>query len=348
MQTRDLQTPVDRLIHWAQACPNTTYLQQPIDGHSYHWTWSQTLDETRRMAAALRAQGLPRGSRIGVLSKSCAHWIMADLAIMLAGYVSVPLYQKMSGERLRSVLDHSRCGLVFVGKLDEPARIDAALPRGLPRICFPYPDAIAGKDWVSLLLQFEPIGFEDVPTLDEVATVIYTAGRAGKTKDAVFRFRQIAQKGSDYQEMAKIRHGDHTFSYLSLSDEAERWAVEMASLYAGADVTFAESIDTLLTDLQLAQPTHFVAAPGNWERIQMAVLEQLPQRRLDRLLSIPIMSGLVKRRIRRRLGLSRARGIHCGAATVSPAMLAWYARLGIPIRDRCEYGMDDTFAHCTD
>jgi long-chain acyl-CoA synthetase len=343
MMELDRQTPIDRLLYWARTTPARTCLHQPIDRTWTSWTWAQTLDQASRMAAALKARDLPHGSHIAILSRNCAHWIFADLAIMLAGHVSVPLFQNQASDQLDRVLEHSGCALAFVGKLDEPARIAAALPVGLPRICFPYPGAIEGESWNDLIASHAPVALTEPPALDDVATIIYTSGTTGEPKGAVFRFRQIAWAQSRFQAFAHPGDDEHLFSYLPLSHCAERWVVEMSCLYIGAQISFAESAQFFADDVRRVQPTRFFAVPRLWTAFQNSILESIPQRKLDRLLRIPVMSSIIKRKVRERLGLSRARAVYCGAATVSPSLLDWYSRLGIHLQEY--FGATETFGY---
>src|SRR5688572_12294071 len=104
---QDDKLPLQRLYHWEKTCPAKVYLTQPMGGGAARdWTWSQAADEARRMAAHLRSMGLPAGSNIAILSKNCAHWILSDLAIWLAGHVSVPLYPTLTADSIRQILEH--------------------------------------------------------------------------------------------------------------------------------------------------------------------------------------------------------------------------------------------------
>ncbi len=76
-----LQSPLSKLYEWERTRPDEVYMRQPIDGQMHTWTWREVGDEVRRMAAVLKAMDLPEGSKVALLSKNCAHWIMADLAI---------------------------------------------------------------------------------------------------------------------------------------------------------------------------------------------------------------------------------------------------------------------------
>jgi len=345
MSTLPYNTLIEALLAQAARQPDAVYLHQPVDRRVRTWTWTQTLDEVRRMAAALAARGFPPGSRIAIVSKNCAHWLLADLAILLAGHVSVPLYPNQSSEVTRYVLEHSGAVLVFTGKLDEPERVDAALPAGLPRISFPYPGRLAGEDWDALVARHAPLPLASRPLPEDIATILYTSGTTGHPKGVVMRFRQIDAALKSGLKQFTLGPADRMLSYLPLSHVAERALIEVASLYTGASLYFVESLATFAADLQAAQPTAFFAVPRLWTRFQMGVLAKLPQARLDRLLRIPIVASLVKRRIRGALGLAHAHSVMSGAASLAPALLAWYARLGITIHE--VYGMTETFGQAT-
>ena len=338
-------TAVDALIAQAKLQPDAVYLHQPVNRQYRTWTWAQTLDEVRRMAAALQARGFAPGSRIAITSKNCAHWIMADLGVMMAGYVSVPLYQNQSTEVTRYVLEHSGAVLVFTGKLDEPGMVDGSLPPELPRISFPYPGKLAGEDWDALVKAHQPLPLDKLPTPDDVVTIVYTSGTTGNPKGVVMRLRQMDAAVKNGLKQITITPQDRAISYLPLSHVAERALVEVGSLYTGMSVYFVESLDTFAQDLQTAMPTVFFAVPRLWTRFQMGVLAKMPQAKLDRLLRIPILSGIVRKKIQTALGLAKAHSVFSGAASISPSLLEWYKRLGITIHE--VYGMTETFGQGT-
>ena len=116
---QEYKSPLEMFYHWEKETPNKLYMRQPINGEWHHWTWSETAIEVRKMAAYLKSLDLPANSKIASLSKNCAHWIISDLAIMMAGHISVPLYPNLSAEALKSILDHSQTKFLFVGKLIE-------------------------------------------------------------------------------------------------------------------------------------------------------------------------------------------------------------------------------------
>src|SRR5689334_13211734 len=112
-----ISTPLDFFYHWESHAPAHPYLRQPINDEWKVYTYKETGEEVRKLAAALLSLKLPPKSSIAILSKNCAHWFMADLAIMMAGHVSVPLYPTLSAAGVRQILEHSDAKVIFIGKL---------------------------------------------------------------------------------------------------------------------------------------------------------------------------------------------------------------------------------------
>lgn len=140
-----LKTPIEMLYEWETKQPNRIFLRQPLQGKWIEYSWGEVARQARRMAQVLHDFGCRDGDRVALISKNCAHWIMADLAIMMAGCVSVPLYPTQQAESIEYVLKHSESKLIFVGKLDQWQKMEPGIPKGIPRIRFPYPDPMNSK-----------------------------------------------------------------------------------------------------------------------------------------------------------------------------------------------------------
>ncbi len=122
---------LDYVYDHEAAHPDKVLLTQPLGGGPVaDYTWAQTLDQARRMAAHLKSRGFEPGARIAMLSKNCAHFFMTELAIWMAGYTTVAIFPTETGETVRYVLEHSEASLLFVGKLD-------IWPQQAPRRCPP-------------------------------------------------------------------------------------------------------------------------------------------------------------------------------------------------------------------
>lgn len=341
-----LRSPLDMLYHWESTRPDEVYLRQPIDGQMHTWTWREVGDEVRRMAAALKAMDLPEGSKVALLSKNCAHWIMADLATMMAGYTGVPLYPNLNAETVRYVLEHSESKVLFVGKLDTWDEMKAGVPDGIRMVAFPFYGHEEYEHWDALTAEHEPLADVAVDP-DAWASIIYTSGTTGNPKGVVHRFHNFSFAATHAVRHIDVGTRDRFFSYLPLSHIAERLLVEMGSIYSGGTVDFAESLDTFAANLAAAKPTVFLGVPRIWAKFQQGILAKMPQAKLDRLLRIPFVGGLVKKKIQQGLGLREARHVFTGAAPTPASLIEWFAKLGIRIQEAYAMTENCCYSHVT-
>jgi long-subunit acyl-CoA synthetase (AMP-forming) len=344
----NLKTMVESFYRWEKEIPNKPFLRQPIGEAWQEYTWKQAGDEIRRMAQVLKAMNLPPHTNIGLVSKNCAHWIMADLAIMVAGHVSVPFYPTLTDEKINEVLLHSACPVLFIGKLDSWKTMKEGIPGDIRCITFPEsPAEEAGYDkWSDLLKTNEPLPENHIPAIDDLCTIIYTSGTTGMPKGVMHTYYSFATTLVTALDILEVNsNNDRFFSYLPLSHIAERQIVEAASLSSGGSISFVENLESFAKNLAMVQPTHFLAVPRIWVKFQQGILQKMPQKKLDTFLKIPILSGMVKKKIKKNLGLSQAKTIITGAAPMPASLLQWYHKLGIVIQEA--YGMTENGGCCT-
>jgi len=336
----DPELPLQCLFHWARTRPDAVYLTQPL-GHGTieRITWAQAADQVRRAAAWLQSHGWPAGSRIAIIGKNSAHWLLSDLAIFMAGYVSVPIYPTFNAKSVAYILEHSEARALFVGKLDDASSIEAGVPEDTLIVTLPLAPALPGKRWESVLANTPPLTAEPTSTADALATIIYTSGTTGMPKGVMHTFGSLAWNVSSTLRRIPMQQQDRLLSYLPLAHVAERILVEQALLRFGGQVFFAESLQTFIQDIQRARPTVFFSVPRLWVKFQQGVQSKLPQGRLDKLLAIPLVAGLVRRKILRGLGLDQCRIAAGGAAPMPAQVLQWYRRLGLDLIE--VYGMTE-------
>ena len=313
------RTPVDMLDHWEATRAHEVYLRQPRNGEYHDVTWREAKDQARRIAGALRQLGLPRGERVALLSKNCAEWFIADLAMMLGGYISVPIYPTANAETVRYVLQHSGAKAVFVGKLDAPQNQQAGVASGTLRLALPYDTMPHDYGWEQLLRLAEPLTDYANPDPDRIMTIVYTSGSTGSPKGAVHSFASLGWAGEAVSRHLGITSKDRVVSYLPLAHITERAYIEMASLYSGGSVGFVESTESFIADVKRARPTLFISVPRLWAVFRENILRRVGQRKLDFLMRIPVVRTLAQRRIRAGLGLTHAQTLGCGSAPVSPS-----------------------------
>ncbi|BBR39306.1 AMP-binding protein [Aeromonas allosaccharophila] len=337
--------PLEMLYHWERQCPDRTYLRQTINREYVDFTWGEVADEARRMVTALRHLGLVAGDKVALLSKNCAQWFIADLAMQMGQYVSVPIYPTANVDTIEYVLRHSEAKAIFVGKLDDWKSQEAGVPADLLRIAFPYDTMPASHQWDDLLEAHEPIADSPVQAPDSLLSLVYTSGSTGKPKGAMLSVERYAWSCEKLVETVGLCANDRGFSYLPLAHITERVYVYGGSLYGCAEIAFPESLDTFIEDVKRCRPTVFISVPRLWAMFRIKIHEKLPQKKLELLLKIPLISGLIKRKLQKGLGLDQARVLGCGSAPVSPALLQWYLSIGLKVTEA--WGMTENHAYST-
>ena len=341
----EVRSPLEMLYKWEQEKPEVLYMRQPIEGQWINYNWARVADEVRRMAAWLQAKGYEPGSKVAILSKNCVHWVLADWAIWMAGYVSVPIYPNVTPHTLNQILEHSESKLCFVGKLDDWPYLKPGVPAAMDRVSFPFYGINEFPNWDEVLQGVEPMKENVVYPMDNICTIMYTSGTTGIPKGVMHSFFNFAYAASNALPPLHIGQEATFFSYLPMCHIAERLLIEMGSLYAGGQVSFAESLDTFPKNLADTQPTVFLAVPRIWAKFQEKILEKMPQKKLSLLLSIPVINGIVKNKIRKTLGLAKATNIFSGAAPISVELINWFGKLGIQIQQAYAMTEDSCYSH---
>lgn len=338
-------SPLHEFLKNEQEHPDDIFLRQPFNGVWKEWTWKQAGDESRRMAAALKALNLPAKSHIAILSKNCAHWMMADVAIMMAGFVSIPIYPTLTASAIQPILEHSDARAIFIGKLDDFPSQQNGIPSGLIRIGFDDYQQKENYSWNKLIRQSVPAADVHNWTADEIMTIIYTSGTTGKPKGVMHTAGNFDAVLTVALEELQLPKRSALFSYLPLSHIAERVGIELNGIYSGSVISFAESIESFARNVEEIQPQLFFAVPRLWGKFREGILKKIPQKKLTLLLSIPIVNGIVKKSIRKKLGLSRASHIYSASAPISVEMLQWFDKLGVTIIQALGMTEDCVYAH---
>jgi long-chain acyl-CoA synthetase len=335
---------LQRIYHWEKTTPDKVVFTQPMGGGVVKdYTWKQAIDEARRMAAHLKSLNLEPGTRIALLAKNTAHWMLADWAIWMAGHVSVPLYPTLAANTVRQILEHSESKLLFVGKLDVWNDMKAGVPEGMPMITLPLAPKVPGAaSWEDIVAKTAPMTDSPVRPADELCTLIYTSGTTGQPKGVMHSFGNFGWSITQGLKRVSLGADSRTLSYLPLAHVAERMLVEHGLLATGMHVFFADSLETFVADIQRARPTVFFSVPRLWVKFQQGVQAKMPQEKLDRLLKIPILKGIVKKKILTGLGLDQCKFAVGGAAPMPTSLLNWYRSLGLEIIEG--YGMTENCA----
>ena len=343
-----------KFYEWEKQLKDKHYLKQPFGDKWEEYTWGEVGDMARRLATGLKSLNLREGAHIGIYSKNCREWIISDLAIVMAGYVSVPFFPSLNGKELAYIMDYGDVDALFIGKIETWDQIKDDLPEGMPLIKFPHYDGCSnvtkGHEWFKFIDSHEPMQNPNKPKLSDLWTIIFTSGTTGNAKGVMLTYQAIDGIKvvlDDPNNPLGIKHdGNNDFiSYLPLNHIFERVVIEWCSFRYGGTISFVESLDTFAKNLKAVQPHVFAAAPRVWTKLQLGLLNKFPQKKLDKLLKIPLLSSLLKKLIKKGLGFSKARIVVSGSAPMPVELIEWFRKVGVYITNG--YGMTENCAICS-
>lgn len=343
-----LQTPADMIIKWANERPDDVYLKQIINRKFVNYTYASVADKALRLVTAFQQLGIQPGDRIALISKNCAEWFICDLAMMLGGYVSVPIFPTAGADTITHCIDHSDAALVIIGKLDSPTVINNVITNhaSLPTIAFSYPGTPTCQyQFDDLIEQYSPTTERRTHHDTDLMSIVYTSGTSGMPKGAMLTYGAFVWSSHKIIEHIGLESNERLFSYLPLAHITERVYIFGSSIMSGLQVAFPESLDTFIDDVKMHKPTIFVSVPRLWTLFQQRIQDKLPQPKLNILLKIPFISTFIKRKLAQGLGLDQARVLGCGSAPVSAGLLSWYESIGLNITEA--WGMTESFAYST-
>ena len=343
-----------KFYEWEKKFRDNPYLRQPFGDEWEEYTWGKVGDMARRLATGLKSLGLRDGAHIGIYSKNCREWIISDLAIVMAGYVSVPFFPSLNGKELSYIMEYGDVDALFLGKIETWEDIKNDLPDDMPMITFPHykgcSEVTRGFKWHDFINSYEPIQNPNKPKLSDLWTIIFTSGTTGNAKGVMLTYQAIDGIKvvlDDPNNPLGIKHdGNNDFiSYLPLNHIFERVVIEWCSFRYGGTISFVETIDTFGKNLKAVQPHVFAAAPRVWTKLQVGILSKFSQKTLDILLNIPLISGLLKKLIKKGLGFTRTRIAVSGSAPMPVELIEWFRKVGIFITNG--YGMTENCAICS-
>jgi long-chain acyl-CoA synthetase len=341
------------------------FLWAKRDGKYHSLGWAEVADQIDRLARGLVALGVEPGDRVALVSENRPEWVIADLAIMSAGGVTVPAYVTNTIDDHRHILGNSGAHIAIVSTPALATRVIAAAEmvpsvraviaiEPLPEI----PSTVAIQSWNEVLsrgaAQPDDIA-ERVAALapETVACVIYTSGTGGAPKGVLLSHRNIVGncRGA-YRLLEMLGLGEEIFlSFLPLSHSYEHTAGMYFPISIGAEIYFAEGADTLAVNLLEVRPTIMTAVPRLYEtmhqRLRLAIQRERGMKRqlFERAVAIgrkrlsgeslsmrerlfdPVLERLVREKVRARFG-GRLKAMISGGAPLNPEIGSFFLALG--------------------
>ncbi len=347
-------------------------------------TWADYYRQARRVALGLSKLGLRKGDRIVIASEDTPQWFYADLGAQMLGVQVVGIYPTNPWPEVQYITAHCKAKVAITGDQEQTDKILDAMGSGdgLPNLKHVFCVDTKG------LRRYEPgrpSSFEDLLALgdqfvehdpqaelrldrsidglvpDDVNILVYTSGTTGPPKGAMLTHRNFVYGACAYavaRQMLDKRF--ESVCYLPLCHVAERAYSTVLHLLTGGIVNFAESIDTVATNIREIAPTFFLGVPRIWEKLQQSFefrmkdsgpvqrwLYRAGMRRGRVLSDRRVATGRLERtadrlefafwyvalfrNMQRHMGLNRTHTRMCGGASISPETLRFFDIIGLPV-----------------
>jgi long-chain acyl-CoA synthetase len=339
------------------------------DGTYRPWSWQRVASEVRLLAHALRIKGIVPGDRVLLVAENRPEWAIADLAIMAAGAVTVPAYTTNTAENHAYLLNHSEAAAVVVSTERLAARLRPALTPALKLVISMEPLNAADQLSVPVLAWLEALALgEQTATAspapaaklsrDDLACFIYTSGTGGNPKGVMLTHGNILANVAGalgVLETLGLRDEEVFLSFLPLSHAYEHTAGQFLPMAVGAQIYYADGLETLASDFLEVRPTIVACVPRLYEVMRQRILRMtarqpafkaklfakavalgskayerpesmnLAERMLNRLLD-----KLVRDAVRARFG-GRIKALVSGGAPLNYDVGLFFTALGVPL-----------------
>ena len=277
---------VDLFLWRVSISPGKPALGSKKEGKFRFISWEEFLAEVKKITLFLYQQRVQRGDRVGILSENRPEWAIADLAILSLGAATVPLYPTSSVKECLYILEHAQISHLFVSNLDQCEKIRSLIESGAlesvtvfdlkersgPKI-FSWAEA-REKGRLGTLNQ-ETFYGQSAGRVGEqdIATVIYTSGTTGPPKGVMLTHANFLSNCLAAYQVLPLTDKEVSLSFLPLSHVFERMAGYYFMIRQGAQIAYAENMQTVPEDLQQVKPTVAASVPRLYEKMFAKIME---------------------------------------------------------------------------
>ncbi|HUB97642.1 MAG TPA: long-chain fatty acid--CoA ligase [Stellaceae bacterium] len=346
------------------------FLWHKADGAWVPTSWAETRRQVVALARGLRSLGLQRGDRVGLVAENRPEWVIADLAVLAAGGISVPAYTTNTPDDHRHILANSGARFVIVSTAALAQRLLPAVEQvpsviGLVAIEPPSPGQLSHADlhlWSDVMArgagpEDEVVRWSADIGRDDIACLIHTSGTGGVPKGVITTHGNIlANCHGAIRLLQTIGLGDEVFlSFLPLSHSYEHTGGMMFPIAIGAQIYFAEKVEALASNMLEVRPTIMTAVPRLYETMHQRILRNIEReggrrakmlfaalrvgrKRIDEpdsmtlveRLTDVVLDRIVRSKVKARFG-GRLKALVSGGAPLNPEIGMFFLALGVPL-----------------
>lgn len=350
------------------------YNKQPLLWHKEGdaWqslSWRETAQKVARLAKVMQNLGVKAGDRVVIVSENRPEWLIADMAIMTLGAITVPTYITYTSRDYGHILENSGACLALISKKNLAATFliaahlspeltdaivieDPELEQIISVNLHKWDDVMAGPD-----VSVEDVRASISAGREDIACLIYTSGTGGAPKGVMIHHGAILHncEGAAYV-IEELGLDNNVFlSFLPLSHAYEHSAGQFLPLTVGAEIYYAEGLEKLASNMEETHPTIMVVVPRLFEMLRTKLLRSIAKegglkaKLFDQAIELGVrrqtdpqslslrekaydalLTVLVRRKVQKRFG-GKIKALVSGGAPLSPDVGHFFASLGLPL-----------------
>ena len=257
-----------------------------IDGKWKSATYGDVRREVTNLAAGLVSIGVQKGDRVAILASNRPQWAYADYAIACLGGVSVTIYPTLTADSSAYILNDSKSKIIFVENAEQSEKVrsvESQIPT-LEKVIVMDNDVSGGGNEIGFL-ELQNVGKEQEDfdllekttqvTQDDLLTLIYTSGTTGNPKGVMLTHKNLCTNIIGGLSAIDVLDGDRFLSFLPLSHSFERMVGHFTSFWSGAEMAYAQSLETVAEDMIATSPTIMAAMPRLFEKVYAKMLNNV-------------------------------------------------------------------------
>lgn len=263
----------DLHFHQLANYPKTDAITSKING-----TWTPTstqkvIEQAEAFASGLLELGLQPKDKVALISNNRTEWLIADLGILMAGMISVPIYPTITEADYEFIMNDAEVKLCLVADEELALKIKAVIEKVPSLNSFYSFDALSiCESWEKIKTLGKGKNKDRIQEImdsikeDDLATLIYTSGTTGRPKGVMLSHKNLVSNSMASRERLPVDSDSKSLSFLPLCHVYERMVCYMY-IYTGTSIYFAESLETIGDNLREVQPQVFTAVPRLLEKV---------------------------------------------------------------------------------
>jgi long-chain acyl-CoA synthetase len=258
--------------------PKDDFVCGKINGTWVKYSTKDFCEKTDNLSCGLTTLGIAKGSRVAVMSANRPEWNICDYAIMQLGAYQIPLYPTLAEHDIKFIIENAQISVVFVNDEVAFAKVKAvAAELKNPIEIFSFNQIEGARNWQELIeigknTTVELADYRKAVAAEDILTIIYTSGTTGTPKGVMLTHDNLVQNFKNsaviFPKMVK-----KALSFLPLSHIFERMIIYLYN-YGGVAIYYAESMDTIVADIQDVKPNSFSTVPRLLEKVYDKIMEK--------------------------------------------------------------------------